>query len=416
MASVLEATTYFERVLDMPLDAVEFCPVDGFFDLFVVGQYFLNAESQEAQGGLVLYRHHFAATKDHATSAASGDDVKLDAKQDVSDVVSVDEITRVGGDAVFDVKWARTLHQNQPWLATVTRTGALCCYRLKDPDDVHPVCLELSSTLQISARNKAALFLDFRRSDANRLVCSLADGSVSVCDCTDADGWQVQQSWSAHDYEAWTAAFQTGSRDVIYTGADDALLKGWDLRAPLRKPTFVNKSHDAGVCCVACSPHEEQVFATGSYDEKLRIWDARQTSGPTEEVELGSGVWRVKFHPQPARRNDLLTGCMRNGFHVLTRESIRSTITGNLDGLNLSDTATLASDPDTVLAAAVKTDASSAKSSSGSELRKTCSYMKHTDLAYGCDWSHDPCAPRVIGSCSFYDKTLRVWEEPEPTA
>jgi diphthamide biosynthesis protein 7 len=46
---------------------------------------------------------------------------------------------------------------------------------------------------------------------------------------------------------------------------------------------------------------------------------------------------------------------------------------------------------------------------SGTEVIKR--FDEHKSLAYGVDWSYAPSESRdtIIGSCSFYDHTLRLW-------
>ena len=95
-----------------------------------------------------------------------------------------------------------------------------------------------------------------------------------------------------------------GGGGFIFTGADDAAFKGWDLRAGLDRspPAFVNsRTHGAGVTCVAPSPHDPHVVATGSYDDKVRLWDCRGIRRPTETcdgVDCGGGTWRLRWHPE----------------------------------------------------------------------------------------------------------------------
>ena len=81
--------------------------------------------------------------------------------------------------------------------------------------------------------------------------------------------------------------FEIAQTGVVYSGADDSFIKGWDYRAGTATPIFVNrKAHSAGVCTVHCNRFDEHVIATGSYDETLRVWDVRKASCPlvTEEV------------------------------------------------------------------------------------------------------------------------------------
>ena len=94
---------------------------------------------------------------------------------------------------------------------------------------------------------------------------------------------------------------------------------------------------------------------------------------PVGRVEVGGGVWRLKWHPRKEGR--LLAACMHNGFQVIDFARDR--------------------------------DASS--------LHVVASYNEHKSLAYGADWSQvDWTDSRAEGSglvatCSFYDHQLHVW-------
>lgn len=84
----------------------------------------------------------------------------------------------------------------------------------------------------------------------NFLACSLTDGSVAICDVVpiaqgggddDGDekeeqqqqqeyGLQLTHHWQAHNAECWVSSIDPFNQNYVYTGADDHLLKLWDLR------------------------------------------------------------------------------------------------------------------------------------------------------------------------------------------
>ena len=88
-----------------------------------------------------------------------------------------------------------------------------------------------------------------------------------------------------------------------------------DGAAPPVATAMNRRSHAAGVCCIAPCPSTPHLLATGSYDERARLWDARMLRAPLVEHECGGGVWRLKWHPE--RRDVLLAACMHAGFAVL---------------------------------------------------------------------------------------------------
>lgn len=94
-------------------------------------------------------------------------------------------------------------------------------------------------------------------------------------------------SWQAHDLEAWAAATDHWHPSIIYSGGDDCAFKVWDTRQGVEAPAWANRrAHSAGVCCVASSPHRDHLVATGSYDERARLWDMRMPSRPVQGAEV----------------------------------------------------------------------------------------------------------------------------------
>ena len=115
-----------------------------------------------------------------------------------------------------------------------------------------------------------------------------------------------------------------------------------------------------------------------SYDNTVRLFDARNPLKPLTRVDVGGGAWRVKWHPSPERKHDLLVACMHDGCKV-----IQFDIAGE-------------SEP-------------SLKITSDTLLKR---FEKHESMAYGADWSFAPTSSAkdtLIGSCSFYDHLLQLW-------
>ena len=64
-------------------------------------------------------------------------------------------------------------------------------------------------------------------------------------------------------------------------------MKLWDLRAAA-SPIAIVKRHNAGVTSAQWHPRLEHVFASGSYDEFVRIWDDRMLVKPLLEIHTGN--------------------------------------------------------------------------------------------------------------------------------
>jgi hypothetical protein len=234
-------------------------------------------------------------------------------------------------------------------------------------------------------------------------------------------GWT---EWQAHDLEAWAVAFDPWRPPALYTGSDDASLKLWDLRtvsgvarrssyssgsgggggggaaaAPAAAPALLlcdKRTHAAGVTCISPHPWREHILATGSYDERVRLWDARRPRTPLAELDVGGGAWRLQWRPSQGGKGSgggdlLLAACMYNGFSVLRADGFGGGQEATQLGLEVVER-----------------------------------YEAHESIAYGCDWwrggggsgvGGGSGAPRcsssssscIVATASFYDKRLHVW-------
>eukprot|EP00434_Breviolum_minutum_P041394 symbB.v1.2.036819.t2/scaffold5286.1/size30633/2 len=115
-----------------------------------------------------------------------------------------------------------------------------------------------------------------------------------------------------HNLEAWCVEV-SHDRNLIVSGADDSLLLGWDLRSP-DVLTFSNRSHEAGVISLACNPHNDFQILSGSYDERLRLFDLRHMKEPLiRSNRLGDGAYQLSWH---TNKGVFAVAAMRCGFPI----------------------------------------------------------------------------------------------------
>ncbi|KAF9585844.1 Diphthine methyltransferase [Lunasporangiospora selenospora] len=364
-------------------DSIEFCPFKSHAHLLACGTYQLKKDESEEVSSTsapeVSPSTNNSDNKDDQTDSDSDSDDDENLKVEKPHI-------RLGRILIYDVagnddesrKLCHQLINDNPTLGVVDASGDVSLYQFKD----NGTTLEIVSKFQTNTENKLALSLDWSNrvhaGESTQIAVSLSSGDVSILQLdTSSTTLSEVLTWRAHDLEAWIVGWNYHDTNVLYSGADDCRLKGWDQRMDCSYATFTSKAHQMGVCSIQSNPHDEHILATGSYDENVLIWDTRSMRQPLNTLETGGGVWRLKWHP--TRKDILLAGCMHNGFHVLSYD-------GAWSGQIVS------------------------------------SFMDHESLAYGVDWSYEqPEAaselPLVV-SCSFYDHLIHLWrpkETPAPT-
>ncbi|KAI7888079.1 WD40-repeat-containing domain protein [Mucor mucedo] len=263
--------------------------------------------------------------------------------------------------AVLDMKWSHALVNDKQVLGIADAQGGVHMYGFNENNTLekvdHVQATDDPSTLCLSLDWASRL----NKTDG-RIVTSHSNGTVNILTPTES-GYVVGEDWHAHDLEAWIAAFDYWNTNVVYSGADDGLFKGWDIRDP-SNPTFVYKRHMMGVTTMQSNPNKEHVLATGSYDETIYIWDTRSMRAPVQTCQTpGGGIWRLKWHP--TNENRLLSASMHAGAFVVD----------------------LKQDEEPVV---------------------STSFLDHTSMAYGADWSFADTS--LVASCSFYDHCMHLWK------
>ena len=406
-------------------DAIELCG-----DLVLLASYQLDAETGRKCGELALLR----------VAAQRQDDAP-------AQLPAWRPVAAVACGAVFDAKWQPGSPAGAPQrLASAEAGGARVTLwalaggggQLDDAGGAPSLGLLAACDLAPGEPGASALSLDFVQPGAGALLVGRSDGRISVCDVTPT-GVRETGSWAAHSLggspiEVWTVAAGGdgagggggggGGGGAAWSGGDDGALKGWDLRTggAGARPTFVSTAHGAGVTHVAWHPHAAHVVATGSYDESVRVWDARATGrGPLSAHATGGGAWRLRWHPHASRPELLAVACMYNGAQLL---SVPAAATG----------AAAASD--------AQPDGDSSSSSGGGgggggSWHQLAHHTAHASITYAIEWLGRPVLPHAEGggwqpscdaigacenpgdgaggrfalaSCSFYDRTLHLWE------
>eukprot|EP00466_Bigelowiella_natans_P006144 jgi/Bigna1/82708/fgenesh1_pg.96_\ len=140
-----------------------------------------------------------------------------------------------------------------------------------------------------------------------QICVSQGDKAVSLWRLSKSHSSLVKTAqWEAHSIdEVWACNFDPFDANVLYTGADDCKFNIWDIRGGGGSggPVVANGNHEAGVTVIAPHPSYEHVLATGSYDEKVRVYDKRNFYRPLSTFETGGGVWRLRWNKSVALKD-----------------------------------------------------------------------------------------------------------------
>ena len=432
-----QGTTFGVIDTVFPADSVEFCHVDSFQHVCAVSTYKYSERKKDRCGDVQFYSLEkslstAATTTNARTNEQTANSIHTPSFPQAKFLKKVNYLS-----GVLDAKWTEIFEctkslrkisdiddgfsdhcdenrngNGYPVLAVATSGGYVSLLEPKLPSECTKTfdVMELYR-LQAVQEGNIVLSIDWgtrgNQSSRNNLLTTHSDGTVAIWNLENLKNnkeiGEPLLKWRAHDLygcdtEVWIGIFDHWHNDqVIYTGADDGKLKCWDIRAA-PTPVFAIQptNNSAGVCSGQSAKFHEYVLATGGYDGIVRVWDTRMVGGfrqalvPLAEYDVGGGVWRLKWNPNPKLKDKLVAASMRGGVHVL---SYKFSSNGSQESESIST-------------------------------RKPClepavHYSEHPSesLAYGADWCYDQDllatgnTKGVLGTCSFYNHELRFWHD-----
>ncbi|KAA0202891.1 hypothetical protein HAZT_HAZT002370 [Hyalella azteca] len=316
-------------------DSAEFCPLLPFQDVFVIGTYQLEEKGGNDISSNTVHQEKQSVDGNEVTTLAEPENISEVVKEQRSaqeDLVlgttSLDCSKRRSGEdggkqkrkgclylhklvhrnkkhdlqeikmaGILDMKWSCQKVSGLILLGVVTSDGELVILKLREEEE-NP-SLEILCRKFLEGQDVLALSLDWSNrkyaTESPKISVSDSGGNVSVYEFSNSNLSRVSFA-QCHAYEAWITAFNYWQNDIVYSGGDDSKLRGYDLRIGLESPYFC-KSHDGGVTSFHANELREHQVASGSYDEVVRLWDARNWRRPLSETRVDGGIIAVADDP-----------------------------------------------------------------------------------------------------------------------
>src|SRR5690349_13056531 len=97
--------------------------------------------------------------------------------------------------------------------------------------------------------HKSLFILLNHNSEQPQIAVSLSSGDITILDLDPTSSTLTESlTWHAHDFEAWIVGWNYHDTNILYTGADDCRLKGWDKRMDCSYATFTSKAYVLFLC------------------------------------------------------------------------------------------------------------------------------------------------------------------------
>lgn len=166
--------------------------------------------------------------------------------------------------AILDLKWCHVKINNEILLGAVNAAKTIEIYALNE--ETKNLNFIAKYTLETNDNDDLLLLsLDWSTgkyfSEAPNIVASDSRGNINLFKLIE-NNLILINSWNAHDYEAWIAAFYYWDTNIIFSGGDDSILLKFDTRIGT-EPILKNRSHEAGVTSFHSNSSKQFIFATG---------------------------------------------------------------------------------------------------------------------------------------------------------
>jgi hypothetical protein len=136
--------------------------------------------------------------------------------------------------------------------------------------------------------------------DGSTLALACESGDVVLYTVAEEDGTHYLESQGGlmeHDDAVVSLSTQESNQNLLASASWDNSIKIWDLGSGSKNSVGTLVGHRTHVCSVKYNPRQAHTLASGSKDSSLRLWDQRRYA-PTAMVKTTTPPLTVDWDPQ----------------------------------------------------------------------------------------------------------------------
>lgn len=222
----MEINTLHSIDTQQPADTVEWCTHSDYSQYFICGTYHLEKDDE------VDFSQPPTSTPNHFRSESQffslmfvllfmffsvGRIGRIYLYKYHIDSNCLEQVDLIETAAVLDAKWL--IINNKCLLIAASALADVLVYELRSDKRLHFV--DKYNIADGSDESLLTLSIDVRdTADRDNVIASDSRGTITLLSVTEY-GISKEHSWKAHNFEAWTCAFDKWNPNVVYTGGDD---------------------------------------------------------------------------------------------------------------------------------------------------------------------------------------------------
>ena len=154
-----------------------------------------------------------------------------------------------------------------------------------------PKCIKVSSYIDFGSE---VFGVNWNPSIRDEYLVGCLNGSIYLCNMN--KGGVPQTTYKGHEKRVFNVLFNQFVPNIFASGSDDLTVRIWDKSTGEQLKTLRGHSHN--VRAIAFNPELPWCLISGSWDKTIKLWDCRSGSCLYTIQEHSADVYGLAFHPK----------------------------------------------------------------------------------------------------------------------